>query len=152
MKCNDKSLKTAMEIRRFNRFYLPYFHLLAQKYLNTEYSMAEARILYEVYENRKISARDIVNALHIDKGYVSRILKKFQAQGLLKREPSVGDMRLTLISLTEEGTALAERLIDTSNCQTEQYIAGLSDGDLDRLSYHMAQITKILRGVQDGNS
>lgn len=44
----NKIEKAASDIRRFNRFYLPFFRLLTQKYLNSDYSMAEARILYEM--------------------------------------------------------------------------------------------------------
>lgn len=148
----EKSLKTAMDIRKFNRFYLPHFHLLTQKYLNTEYSMAEARILYELYEREVISAKDIVYNLHVDKGYLSRILKKFESKSILKREMSSNDSRLTLISLTKEGKKLAERLIMDSNCQIRQCIIGLSDSDLDKLSYHLEQITEILGGIRSENS
>lgn len=140
-----KSLKTAINIRKFNRFYLPYFHLLTQKYLNSEYSVAEARILYEIYENKEISARDIVSRLHVDKSYLSRILKKFESQFLLERKLSANSSRLMLISLTEKGKILAESLIADSNCRVEKYIIGLSDSDLDNLSYHLKQITEILR-------
>lgn len=147
----ENSLETAINIRKFNRFYLPYFHLLTQKYLNTEYSMAEARILYEIYEGKEISARDIVGKLHIDKSYLSRILKKFAAKSLIKRELSSDDSRKTLISLTESGQTLAESLITESNHQINNDIMGLSDNDLAKLSYHLAQIIKILGG-KDGNS
>ncbi len=82
----DQIVKTAEKIRGFNRFYLPYFNLLTQKYLNSKYSIAEARILYEIYDHREISARDIVNALHVDKGYLSRILKKFEAESILEKK------------------------------------------------------------------
>lgn len=140
----EKSLKAATDIRKFNRLYLPYFHLLTQKYLNTEYSMAEARILYEIYDSREISARDIACNLHIDKGYLSRILKKFESQYLLKKELPSNRSRLMSISLTEKGKMLAESLIKESNYQIEKYIRGLSDSDLDKLSYHLEQIIEIL--------
>ncbi|MGN0847548.1 MAG: MarR family winged helix-turn-helix transcriptional regulator [Kiritimatiellia bacterium] len=139
-----KSLKAAMDIRKFNRFYLPYLHLLTQKYLNSEYSVAEARILYEIYENEESSARDIVGSLHVDKSYLSRILKNFESQLLIERRQSANNSRLMLISLTEKGKLLAESLISDSTYQVEKAIAGLSDGDLDNLSYHLEQITKIL--------
>lgn len=141
-----RASRTAADIRRFNRFYLPYFRLLTQKYLNSEYSAAEARILYEIYENRRISARDIVVGLHIDKGYLSRVLKKFASKGLLNKEPSPEDSRLTLLSLTEQGEALAERLIMESNAQVAGYIQGLSEEELAKLSYHLGQITELLGG------
>lgn len=145
----EKSLKTAMDLRRFNRFYLPYFQLLTQKYLNTEYSMAEARILYEIYERKEISARDIVANLHVDKSYLSRILKKFESKALIQRELSVDDSRRTHISLTECGERLAERLIMESNYQVEKHIVGISDEDLDKLSYHLEQIMEILGGKNE---
>lgn len=145
-----KSLETATNIRKFNRFYLPYFDLLTQKYLNTEYSIAEARILYEIYECKTICARDIASKLHVDKGYLSRILKKLESKSLIKKALSPDDSRKTFISLTERGETLAERLIMESNRQIEKKIMGISDPDLDELSYHFAQITKILEG-KNGN-
>ncbi len=145
----EKSLETAINIRKFNRFYLPYFHLLTQKYLNTEYSMAEARVLYEIYENEEISARDIVSNLCVDKGYLSRILKKFESKSLIKRELSSDDSRRTLISLTRNGNMIAESLITESNHQIEKNIMGISEDDLDQLSDHLAQIIKILGGKDE---
>lgn len=147
----EKSLETAINIRTFNRFYLPYFHLLTQKYLNTEYSMAEVRILYEIYENKEISARDIVCNLHVDKGYLSRLLKKYESKSLIIRKLSSDDSRKALISLTENGKKLVKRLIMESNHQIEKNIMGISDNDLDKLSYHFAQIMRILGG-KDENS
>lgn len=146
-----KTLETAMNIRKFNRFYLPYFNLLTQKYLNTEYSMAEARILYEIYENREISARDIVSNLHVDKSYLSRILKKFESKSFIKREPLADDSRRALIYLTKNGKTLAESLIMESNDQVEKSIMGISDHDLDKLSYHLEQIIEILGGRNENS-
>lgn len=145
----EKSLETAIKIRKFNRFYLPYFNLLTQKYLNTEYSMAEARVLYEIYESKEISARDIVSNLHVDKSYLSRVLKKLESKSLIKRERSSDDSRRTLISLTGNGKMLAESLIAESNHQIEKNITGISDDDLDKLSYHLEQIIKILGGKDE---
>lgn len=142
----EKSLQTAIIIREFNRFYLPYFHLLTQKYLNTEYSASEARILYEIYENKEISAKDIVKKLHIDKSYLSRILKKFETKSLISREASHADSRMTVITITREGERLAENLIMESNQQIEKDIMGISDRDLDKLSFHLEKIIEILKG------
>lgn len=145
----EKSLQTAMIIRKFNRFYLPYFHLLTQKYLNTEYSIAEVRILYEIYENKEISARDIVYSLHVDKGYLSRILKKFESKSLISRDVSKDDSRMTVISLTKSGKIFAEDLIMESNRQIEKDIMGIPNSDLDKLSYHLEKIIEILGGGEN---
>lgn len=148
--CNmEKSLQTAIIIRKFNRFYLPYFHLLTQKYLNTEYSVAEARILYEIYENKGISARDIVRNLHIDKSYLSRILKKFGSKSLIKREISQDDSRMAVLSLTKSGETLTKELIMETNRQVKKEVMGLSDRNLDELSYHLEKIIEILGGGEN---
>lgn len=145
----EKSLQTAIIIRKFNRFYLPYFHLLTQKYLNTGYSVAEARILYEIYEKKEINARDIVSNLHIDKSYLSRILKKFRSNALINREVSRDDSRIAVISLTKSGEMLAKELIMESNQQVRKEIMGISDRNLDELSYHLEKIIEILEGGEN---
>lgn len=142
----NKVEKAASDIRRFNRFYLPFFHLLTQKYLNSDYSMAEARILYEIYEQGKISATDIVSRLHVDKGYLSRILRRFEDSAIIQKEASNTDLRRSVISLTENGTRLAESLIAESNRQIAEELTGLSENDLDRLTDLMGEITEILEG------
>lgn len=146
----DKVMQTAATIRKFNRFYLPHFHLLTQKYLNLDYSVAEARILYEIYDHREVSARDIVGALHVDKGYLSRILKKFESKSIIEKKVSEADCRRTLITLTESGTALAEKLIMESNIQIAKELVGLSEDDMDKLICHMNEIINILEGYQYG--
>lgn len=140
----NKIEKAASDIRIFNRFYLPFFRLLTQKYLNSDYSMAEARILYEIYEQGKISATDIVSRLHVDKGYLSRILRRFEDRAIIQKETSNTDLRRSVISLTETGTRLAESLIAESNRQIAEELAGLSENDLDRLTDLMGEITEIL--------
>lgn len=142
----NKIEKAASDIRKFNRFYLPFFHLLTQKYLSSDYSMAEARILYEIYEQGKISATDIVSRLHVDKGYLSRILSRFEESAIIQKEASDTDLRRSVISLTETGTRLAESLIAESNRQIAEELTGLSENDLDRLTGLMGEITEILEG------
>lgn len=147
----SKVMQTAADVRKFNRFYLPYFHLLTQKYLNSDYSVAEARILYEIFDHEKISARDIVNTLCIDKSYLSRMLKKLEMRGIVERKESEEDSRRAMIFLTENGKTITEKLIAESNMQIEKELAGISDCDLDKLSYHLAEIIRILGGKESGD-
>lgn len=147
----NKAKQTAADIRKFNRFYLPYFHLLTQKYLNSDYSVAEARILYEIFDHDKISARDIVNNLRIDKSYVSRMLKKFEMRGIVERKESEEDARRAVLLLTESGKNITKKLIAESNLQIEKELTGIADCDLDKLSYHLAEIIRILGGKENGD-
>lgn len=143
--------KTAEKIRSFNRFFLPRFHLLTQKYLNSDYSVAEARIIYEIYAEPGINARDIVSRLQVDKGYLSRLLKKLETRSIILRTNTSEDSRLVSISLTNEGNALAEELINLSNQQVEEDLEGLSPEELKELSGHFDSIIRILGGYDSGN-
>jgi DNA-binding MarR family transcriptional regulator len=80
----DKT-KLIQDIREFNRFYTRLIGLLDGHLLDSNYSLAEARILYEIYTGKQISASQIVSTLNMDKGYVSRILKKFEKEGLISK-------------------------------------------------------------------
>lgn len=142
----DQRARATAEIRRFHRFYLPYFHLLTHKYLNSDYSVTETRILYEIFHQPGISAAEIAGRLHIDKGYLSRVLKRLEAGALLHRRADAADARRGLLTLTESGTAATQALIDESNLQIERDLAGLSDGELERLTGHIGEIIDILGG------
>ncbi|MBO5473742.1 MAG: winged helix-turn-helix transcriptional regulator [Lachnospiraceae bacterium] len=113
--------------------------------------MAEARILYEIYDHDKISARDIVNNLRIDKSYVSRMLKKFEMRGIVERKESEEDARRAVLLLTESGKNITKKLIAESNLQVEKELTGIADCDLDKLSYHLAEIIRILGGKENGD-
>lgn len=145
----DKITETAEKIREFNRYYLPYFHLLTQKYLDMDYSVSEGRILYELYDKKEICATDIVSALHVDKGYLSRILKRFESREIIVKKASETDGRRTLLSLTEKGKALAEKMIAESNAEIGKGVIGLSEEDMDELADHMKSIVRILEKTQN---
>ncbi len=65
------------KIRSFNRFYTKILGLVDNKILKTDYSLLEARILFELFYHSTLSASDIVKELNIDPSYLSRIVKKF---------------------------------------------------------------------------
>lgn len=147
----NRATQTAMTVRKFNRTYLPYFNLLSQKYLNTEYTVTEARIMYDIYEQEQISARDIVNHLRIDKGYLSRVLKKFENKGFIQRKVSADDSRISDIYMTQHGKEIAEFLMKLSTQQIEKSLAQMSDNEMSAIEFHMSKIIKILGGNANEN-
>lgn len=73
-------------------------------------SLVETRILFEIKVHAKCIQSDIAKTLHIDKSYLSRLMKRFYKNGLIEKDKSEQDKRATYISLTEKGSVETERL------------------------------------------
>jgi DNA-binding MarR family transcriptional regulator len=133
------------QIRAFNRFYTDLIGLLNKHLLNSEYSLAEARILYEIHIGQPISASQIMATMHIDKSYLSRVLKKLEHDKLIYKQSSARDARTTLLSLTPEGLAVFTTLNQASDEQIGALLRTLPPAQHQELVRHMHAITAILR-------
>ena len=120
-------------IRAFNRAYLSAFDLYDQNYLHSGYTKTEARVLYELYERKCCSANDLISSIHIDKGYMSRLLKRFRQAGMIERTVSERDGRVQLMVLTEYGLEVTENLIRRSREQISSALEHLTEEELQRL-------------------
>ena len=90
-------------MRRFNRFYTRQLGVLRKTYLDSPYSLGEARLLYEIAQRRSPTASEIVRALDLDAGYLSRTLRNFEKRGLIQRKVSARDTRQSHIALSASG-------------------------------------------------
>lgn len=108
-------------VRRFNRFYTKQIGILGERLLQSPFSLAEMRVLYEIANRENVSAVDLAEELRLDAGYLSRILRRFQKGGLVRRETSAEDGRRSLLSLTEKG----QRTFATLNARQEEDVAAL---------------------------
>lgn len=93
-------------VRHFNRVYTRLAGALDEGHLDSPYSLAEVRVLYELANREAPTAGDIGRDLQLDAGYLSRLLKTFDERGLVTRTPSPHDGRQSLLTLTQEGRRL----------------------------------------------
>ena len=131
-------------VRGFNRFYTNVIGLLRGKYLDTPYSLTEARLLFELAQRDTSEVADLRRMVDIDPGYLSRILARFESDGLITRERSAADGRRQVIQLTGGGRGVVAGLDARSAEQTRGMLAGLRDDDRRRLLDAMHVITETL--------
>src|ERR1700756_2641711 len=86
-------------LREFNRFYTRKIHVLDGA-ASSPFSLAEARVLYEIAYRERPTATAIRKELRLDAGYPSRILREFERRKLLTRARSKSDQREKFLSLT----------------------------------------------------
>jgi DNA-binding MarR family transcriptional regulator/GNAT superfamily N-acetyltransferase len=112
--------------RRFNRMYTRYIGTLNEGLLNSNYSLAEARVLYELATRPAPGAKAISEELGMDPGYLSRLLAKFQRAGLMKRKASRRDGRSAEIVLTQRGKSAFGKLNTRSQRQASSILENLA--------------------------
>ncbi|MBV9598357.1 MAG: MarR family transcriptional regulator [Chloroflexi bacterium] len=131
-------------VRRFNRLYTRRIGVLHDGYLNSPFSLAEVRVLYELAHRSPTTASELARELELDAGYLSRILKTFRAHGLLDRTRSERDGRESLLRLTDAGQQTFGPLEAGAREQIGGLLAQLSEAQQRRLLEAMAQIERLL--------
>jgi DNA-binding MarR family transcriptional regulator/GNAT superfamily N-acetyltransferase len=109
------SSKQITAVRRFNRFYTRRIGVLDESHLGSGFSLAEGRVLFELAHRTGVSASELTRDLGLDPGYLSRILKRFAARGLVRRATAEGDARRAVLELTEDGRTAFAPLNDASS-------------------------------------
>ncbi len=130
--------------RRFNRFYTVFVGLLNGKYLESDYCLSEVRVLYEIAGRPGAQAAFLQEKLGLDRGHLSRMLSRFERNGLLERSPSEADGRAKLLGLTPQGEAVTAELTDKARRGMGDILAPLAQRDRTRLLKAMREIEDIL--------
>lgn len=134
----DTKLQQIRDMREFNRFYTGILGLLDRHILSSDFSLAEARILYELNAQGSCTANTLSEKLQVDKSYMSRIVSRFASEGLISRHLSSGDKRAQILRLTQRGKEAAEYLNQESERQIEKILAPLNE--TERNEVHIAML------------
>jgi len=131
-------------MRAFNRFYTGIIGLLNRHILDSEFSLPEARVLFEICHCERATASDIQVMLHMDRGYLSRLLVQFEKKGLITRTRSSEDGRAYFLSLTAKGRKAFAQLDYASQQQVKDILQPIPPQQRDELITHMNAIRRIL--------
>ncbi|MEB2282692.1 MarR family winged helix-turn-helix transcriptional regulator [Lysinibacillus xylanilyticus] len=132
------------DIRQFNRFYTKVLGLFNNQILDTDCSLTEARILFEISERTECIANNLVQELNIDRSYLSRILRKFEREGLIEKKSSPIDSRKNLLFLTRKGEELLDKINNRSDEQVNQLFNGLTNSEINEIRNSMMLIKEKL--------
>ncbi len=131
-------------VRRFNRLFTRRIGVLREGLLHSPYSLAEARIIFEVGRGGEAGASEIGRSLGLDPGYLSRLLAGLEGRGIIGKARSEADGRRRILSLTKEGGEAFALLDERSREEVAEMLGRLSEGDKSRLLAAMKTIEGVL--------
>ncbi|MFF0094411.1 GNAT family N-acetyltransferase [Streptomyces canus] len=136
---------TVQDIRAFNRFYTNVIGALDySRHLYAPYTLTESRVLYELAHSPHTDAADLRRELSLDAGYLSRILNKFEQDGLVERTASRRDPRRVRVTLTSRGRETAALLAERADESVGALLATVPATDRPRLSEALRTVRALL--------
>jgi DNA-binding MarR family transcriptional regulator len=131
-------------VRRFNRYYTERIGILSDRYLDQSRPLAEARLLFEIGSQAR-PVRELRLGLDLDSGYLARLLRSLEHQGLATLVADPDDRRVRIAMLTAAGTNELQELNARADAAVDELLAHLSDPDRVRILDAMADILRLLR-------
>jgi len=143
---NDANPSHVATVREFSRFYTRRLGTLDEGLLDTPWTLTEARVVFELAQAPSTDMAALRTRLAIDSGYLSRLLAKFDAAGLIARSASATDARRQSLSLTAAGRKLFRTLDERSNRQVAQLLQPLPGPARESL---VGAMRAVMRGLDD---
>lgn len=140
---SDADLR-AREIRRFSRFYTRQIGVLAEDLLDTPFSLAQARLLYEIAQSEPVTAAALKAVTGLDQGYLSRLLAGFERQGLVGKRAHSEDGRIRLLHLTAKGRTAFSRLDARAQTATLALLDAHNEKAQADIVHHMQELQRLL--------
>jgi DNA-binding MarR family transcriptional regulator/GNAT superfamily N-acetyltransferase len=133
-------------VRRFNRSYTQRIGVLDDSFLGMGMPLGPARLLFEI-GSAPATAQALRERLGLDSGYLSRLLRRLERDGLIHVVPDPGDRRRRLVSLTGEGQQCWKDLERRSDERARQLIDPLTERQRDRLARALAEADLLVRAA-----
>lgn len=139
-------------MRRFNRFYTQRIGVLHERLVKTPFSLAQARVLYELAHRDGLTATELGRDLGLDTGYLSRILSDFARRGLLTRKTSKADGRQSHLRLNDKGRHAFAPLDARSRDEVAALLRHLPEADQQRVIEAMHTIESLLGATTESKA
>ncbi|HXZ17213.1 MAG TPA: helix-turn-helix domain-containing GNAT family N-acetyltransferase [Roseiarcus sp.] len=131
------------QVRSFNRAVTATVGALDQSYLKRGRPLGEARLLFEIGVGAP-EARTLRARLGLDSGYLSRLLRSLERQGLIVVGPDATDLRLRRATLTAQGRAEIAGYDDLSDRLAASLLEPLDRNQRDRLIAAMGEVERLI--------
>ncbi|MGN9759377.1 GNAT family N-acetyltransferase [Streptomyces sp. SD31] len=133
-------------LRRFNRYFTRRIGVLDDHYLGQDRPLGEARLLFEISESPDgASLRELRSRLGLDAGYLSRMAKALESQGMVRLSAHPQDNRLRMIELTPAGRVEVKEQNRRAYAAAAGLLEGLSAPQRAELTEAMATAQRLLR-------
>ncbi|MFS0869734.1 MarR family winged helix-turn-helix transcriptional regulator [Paenibacillus xylanilyticus] len=126
--------------REITKMYQPYLEVLGVTY-------SQYLVLMVLWEREECTVKEIGEALYLDSGTLTPLLKRLQSAGLIHRERSAQDERKVLITLTDSGKELRTKALSIPD--SIQGDACLSSSEFESL---LGQFKGLLHKVHETNT
>ena len=137
------------EVRQFNRFYTRQIGALNRGFLDSEFSLTDVRVLYELRHRARTTASEVGQELTLDAAYLSRILREFERKGLLVKTPSRTDGRQTLLKLSAKGRRVFDTIEGRQQVAVADMLRHLPRGEQRQIVQSMREIERLLEHKGD---
>lgn len=134
------------EIRHFNRLFARWLGLFDEHYSMTDFSPAESRLFYELSQAGHANGAELARAMGVDPAYLSRMLRRLVADGLVAVTPNARDGRSNQLALTPDGDQAVSRIDAAADRAIAELISPLSEAQKRELVSAMQTIERILDG------
>ncbi|SIS14500.1 transcriptional regulator, MarR family with acetyltransferase activity [Peribacillus simplex] len=140
------------KIRKFNRYYANVLGKIDQEIYNQPFPLTEARVITEINYRNGCTATEVRENLGIDRGYMSRIVQRFEDENIIIKKQSTEDKRQYLLYLTDYGEKIYNDLVENANRGVDKMIHNLSKSDLSKLVTSMERIESIYSEERSSHS
>lgn len=133
-------------LRRFNRSWTQRVGVLDESFLGSGRPLGPSRLLFELGTDGA-TVRDLRERLGLDSGYVSRLLRQLETEGLVSVRPDPADARRRIARLTRAGSMARQDLDERSDILAQGLVSGLSTRQRERLAEHLDSADRLVRAA-----